>query len=303
MFEVRELRYLLCLDEFRHFGRAAQSVGISQPALTKSLQRMEESLGARLFDRSRARVAPTVIGNEVLLRARRLVADADDLIRTVHSLAGAEKGHVSVGIGPAVAETAIAAVVTALIAHQPSAQVTLRVDHWQQLSDWLFAGEIDFYVADVGRARVDGRCEYTELAAQEFVWFCRAKHPLAGRKRRPLTRTDLLRYPIATPKLPPWAIEWFAAAFGDGGPAALPRPFPAVECESYSLLKQLVISGDFISAALHSTLARELADRSLTVLPVDAPKLRTHTGIVRLSDHNPSPLANDLIKRMLDLAK
>lgn len=92
MFEIRELRHLLSIEEFRHFGRAAKAVGMSQPALTKSLQRIERSLGAKLFERSRHRVSPTAVGEEVLARARRLVQEAEQLQRAVDAMTGAETG-------------------------------------------------------------------------------------------------------------------------------------------------------------------------------------------------------------------
>jgi DNA-binding transcriptional LysR family regulator len=302
MFEIRELRHLLSIDEFRHFGRAAKAVDLSQPALTKSLQRMERAIGAKLFERSRAGVVPTAIGKEVLARARRLLNEAADLKRTVDMMSGVEIGSITVGIGPAMSETYVVAAIAAFVHQRPLTQIAVRVDHWRQLSAWLLAGELDFYVADVGDARIDNRFYCTSLPPQKFVWFCRRGHPLVRRRRRAITRNDLLRFPIATPKMPPWAIEWFAAAFGEQGAAGLPQPFPAVECESYAMLKRVVLSSDCISAALEQTLAREIKDGSLIILPIDAPELTTRAGIIRLSDQTLSPLAAELVASIENLA-
>ncbi len=302
MFEIRELRHLLSLDEFRHFGRAAEAVGLSQPSLTKSLQRIEFALGAKLFERSRARVTPTAIGKEVLSRARRLVDEADDLKRTVNLMSGAEIGSVTVGVGPAMAESYFSDAVAELTQRHPMTRILIRVDHWQQLSEWLLAGAIDFYVADVGEARLDQRFHYTGLPQQEFIWFCRANHPLAGRKRKRVSRNDLLQFSIATPKMPAWATEWFAAAIGDEGVAGLPRPFPAIECESYTLLKQIVLNSNCISAALRQTLSREIADGTIHALPVDAPELTTQSGIIRLRDQSLSTLAQQLAEAIENAA-
>jgi DNA-binding transcriptional LysR family regulator len=302
MFEIRELRHLISIDEFRHFGRAAKAVDLSQPALTKSLQRMEQVLGANLFERSRARVVPTAIGNEVLVRARRLVDEAADLKRKVDSMTGAQNGSVAVGVGPAMAETYVATAIATIAQQYPHTQIAVRVDHWRRLSDWLQAGELDFYVADVGEARIDRRFQYTRMPPQQFVWFCRRAHPLARRRKRAVSRSDLVRYPIATPKLPSWATEWFAAAFSEQGVAGLPHPFPAVECESYAMLKRLVSSSECISAALQQTLARELEDGSLAILPVDAPVLTTRAGIVQHQDRTLSPLATHLVECIEKLA-
>jgi len=302
MFEIRELRHLLCIDEFRHFGRAAKAVGLSQPALTKSLQRMEQALGAKLFERSSTRVAPTAIGVEVLARSRQLVADAEELKRLVDSLNGAENSSVTVGVGPAMAESYVAEAIAEVMCSHPQSRIAVRVDHWQQLSTWLLAGEIDFYVADIGEARIDRRLEFSELPPQRFVWFVRSAHPLARRSKRAVVRKELLSYPIATPKMPAWAVEWFAAALGDQGIAGLPRPFPAVECESYSLLKRLVLNSDCICAALERTLSPEVADRSISVLPVDAPELTTRAGIIRMPQRSLSRTGEQLVKSLERLA-
>jgi DNA-binding transcriptional LysR family regulator len=293
---------LLSIDEFRHFGRAAAAVGLSQPALTKSLQRIEQALGAKLFERSRARVVPTEIGIEVLARARRLVDEATELKRTVDSLTGAERGSLTVGIGPAMAETYVASAIAAVVQQHPRTQITVRVDHWQQLSSWLLAGELDFYVADVGEARIDRRFKYISLPSQKFVWFCRRGHPLARRKKQTVSRRDLLQFPIATPKMPSWATAWFAAAFGEQGAAGLPRPFPAVECESYSMLKRLVSTSDCISAALYQAIYSELDANSLVRLTVDAPDLTTNAGVICMSDCTLSPVSEALVKSIEKLA-
>jgi DNA-binding transcriptional LysR family regulator len=302
MFEIRELRHLLSIDEYRHFGRAARAVGLSQPALTKSLQRIETALGAKLFERSRAQVVPTAVGKEVLARARRLVDESDDLKRVVDSMTGAEIGSLTIGVGPAMSETYVAAAIAAAAYRHPHTKIAVRVDHWQQLSNWLLAGELDFYVADVGEARIDRRFHYTGLPPRKFVWFCRPKHPLCDGTNTTVSRSDLLRFPIATPKMPPWAKEWFAAGLGEYGTSKLPRPFPTIECESYSLLKRIVSCSDCISAALQPTLTKELEDGALIVLSVDAPELATSAGIIWSSDRTLSPLAADLVASIEKLA-
>lgn len=75
---LEDARAVLALAETRHFGRAAARLGVSQPALTARLRRLEEALGARLFDRGRGAVAPTAAGLALVEGARRLVDAAQD---------------------------------------------------------------------------------------------------------------------------------------------------------------------------------------------------------------------------------
>lgn len=299
MIELRELQNLLSLDEHRHFGRAAEAIGISQSALSKSLQRLEKVLGVTLIDRSRAGVVPTSIGREVIDRAKHIALGMTELQRSVDLLKGLHVGTLAVGVGPAMAESYVTQALAQIADAHPTVRIQVRVDRWSQLLDWLIDGEIDLVVADIADASADERLECAVLPPQPLVWFCRAGHPLASRSH--VTRGDLLDYPLATPRMPPWAVEWFAAVeeHREGAPL---RSLPTIECENYAMLKRIVLASNSISAGLATTLEPELATQQLMLLPVDAPLLTTHAGIVHRRDRTPSPLATEVIHAIESLA-
>lgn len=298
--EIRDLQHLLSLDRHRHFGRAAEALGLTQPALTKSLQRLEKELGVQLFDRSRTGVAPTAVGREVIRHARQLVADASGLKQVIDRMRGVETGAIQVGVGPAMSESFVTTAIARIAMYHPSAQIGVRVDHWRQLSDWLAAGELDLFVADISEASQDARFQCTPLPPEEIVWFCRAEHPLA--RSATVSREEMVRYPLATPKMPPWAVDWFAKAGSRQEGGNEEGRFPTIECESYSMLKRLVSCSDCISAALQSTIRLELDSGFFCVLRVNAPTLKTTAGIVQLRDRTPSPLAAALTEEIMNLA-
>lgn len=284
------MQYVVSLAEHRHFRRAAEAMGVSQPSLTKALQRIERELGAKLFDRSRARVTTTPLGEEVIRRGRRLLAEATELQRTVDVLRAGDSGKITVGVGPAMSDSFVTDAIAEVAHRHPRASMTVRVDHWQQLSRGLLAGELDFYVADLDGAVDDRQFACTRFPPQPFVWFCRASHPLARQKR--VTQADLVRFPVVTPRLPPWAQQWFDQVAPDGDP---PRRFPTVECENYAMLKRCVLSGDAVSAALRNSLSKEVDEGRLVILPIHVPELATDAGIVRRRDRTLAPLAMELI--------
>ena len=302
MVELKELQHLVALCKHRHFTRAAASIGISQPALTKSVRRLEAALDAKLVDRIRTGVVPTPIGEEVVRRAAAVVSGVVELEREVDLMRGICTGELTVGIGPAMAESQITEVIAKLVEGRPGLRLRIRVDHWRQLSEWLLDGQLDLFVADTTEAKRDQRLRCRPLPAEHFVWFCRSRHPLAGRKR--ITRRDMLRYPIATPRMPEWAREWFAeAAPADSDRCVTSHPsVGTIECENYALLKRLVLSSDCISAALSSTVAVEIAQGEIAALRVKAPALKTEAGIVTLRDRTLSPLTDALIVEILALA-
>jgi DNA-binding transcriptional LysR family regulator len=295
MYDLRDLYNLLSLDEHRHFGRAAAAVGLSQPALTKSIQRLEKQMGGLLFDRSRSGIAPTVLGNDVISRAKSILSEVTELRRSVELFLGMQVGTVSIGVGPAMSESYLARAVAVMAERLPNIQVSVRIDHWKQLSEWLLSKEIEFFVADIFESAEDERLECIPLPKQELVWFCRVGHPLADRTM--LTQRDLLEFPLATPRMPKWAIDWFAAAQNPNEPLnATPRPMPNIECESYSMLKRIVMSSNAVSAALSDTVNEEVTEGRLVLLSVDGPLLTTHAGIVRLRERSLSPIANELVR-------
>jgi DNA-binding transcriptional LysR family regulator len=295
MYDLRDFHNLLSLEAHRHFGRAAAAVGLSQPALTKSIQRLEKQVGGLLFDRSRSGIAPTALGNDVISRAKSILSEVAELRRSADLFLGMQVGMVSIGVGPAMSESYLARAVAAMAERLPNIQVSVRIDHWKQLSEWLLNKEIEFFVADIFASAEDERFECMPLPKQELVWFCRAGHPLAD--CTVLTQKDLLEFPLATPRMPVWAIDWFAAAknqneLRDG----TSRPMPNIECESYSMLKRIVMSGNAISAALSDTVNEEVAEGRLVILPVDGPSLTTQAGIVRLRERSLSPIASELFR-------
>jgi len=98
--DLRQLRHVLALDRHRNFGRAAEAIGLTQPALSRSLQALEDEIGARLFDRDRSHVAPTAVGERLIERARLLVNQARDIEQDLKQMLGLEVGLLRIGAGP-----------------------------------------------------------------------------------------------------------------------------------------------------------------------------------------------------------
>lgn len=301
MSELWELQHFLVVCEHHSFKQAARSLHITQPALSKSIQRLERRLNAKLLDRSRAGVTPTPIGFAVAKRAQRLVGGFEELRRDVTLLSEGEIGELAVGVGPAMAETFVTVAIARLAERHPRARIVARDDHWAQLDEWLHDGKLDLYVADVSEAKSDQRVEVLKLPREDFVWFARRGHPLASRKR--VTRADLLNYPIVSPRMPEWARRWFAEAVHPGEKFDPTRRYATVECENYAMLKRMVAAGDCISAALASTIACEVEAGIFATLPIKAAPLKTSAGIVHRRGRTLSPLAVNFIENVMETSK
>ena len=94
LLDIRQLQHVAAIGRFRNFGRAAESLDISQPALSKSLGVIERALDVRLFERSRKGVTPTTFGELVLARADPLFRGVDEMVAEIRRLRGLEAGSV-----------------------------------------------------------------------------------------------------------------------------------------------------------------------------------------------------------------
>src|SRR5262249_36301402 len=97
---LEKLEFLLLLARERHFGRAAEAAGVTQPTLSSAIKSLEESLGATLVERGSRFRGFTPEGERVLRWARRLVSDARTMRQELQSLKGSLSGHLRIGVVP-----------------------------------------------------------------------------------------------------------------------------------------------------------------------------------------------------------
>lgn len=100
---LQQLKYILALDDHRHFGRAAESIHISQPTLTMQVRKLEEEMGFSIFDRHSNPISITNRGIEVIRRARRIIGEANGLQAYVQGLQESIDGRFKLGIIPTLA--------------------------------------------------------------------------------------------------------------------------------------------------------------------------------------------------------
>jgi DNA-binding transcriptional LysR family regulator len=115
MVELRHLAQALVLAEYRNFARAAKVLHMSQPALTRSIQALEERMGLPLFERMRSGVEPTDAGQLLLKRAKAMLGQADDLMREVGGVGTGVQAGLRVAVGPYPAGMIVSPAVVAML--------------------------------------------------------------------------------------------------------------------------------------------------------------------------------------------
>ncbi len=287
---LRQLRYILALDQHRSFARAAEAVGLTQPALTRSLQTLERSLGARLFDRDRNRVEPTPVGERLLERARLLLNQAHSIEQDLQQMVGLEVGLLRIGAGAYPADLSVGTAVGRLIRRHPGLMADLAVTDWPELIRKVASGEFDLVVSDIEVARNDDRLSIEALPRHRGNLFCRAGHPLLGQAA--LTLEEVRRYPLVASALPD-RLAALGAKDKQGLRSYLPEGTVAAEIRvgSLALARRIVMESDAIGAAAPTQIEHAVARGELVPLDLDLPWLTTRYGIIRLKNRTPSPAA------------
>jgi len=293
--DLRQLRHVLALDRHRNFARAAEDIGISQPALSRSIQTVEQAIGAKLFDRDRAGLEPTAVGARLIELARPLVAQARVAERELEQLLGLSGGLLRIGAGPYASEISVGKAVGRLAARHPAIRADVVVTDWPELFRKVLADEIDIAVAEVSHATGDDRVIIEPLPEHQGFLFCRAGHPLTG--RTDLTAEEVGAYPLALTSVPRRLLEHLGTGAGiASNDAREGTSTPHFRVETPYLARAIVKESDAIGAALLTQIEHDIALGHVVTLPLRLPWLKTRYGILRLARRTLSPAAIEFLK-------
>lgn len=177
---LKQLRYLVALDEAKHYRRAAELCHISQPSLSAQIQNVEEVLGVQLVERSRSGVSLTPVGREVVSRARAVLTDVQGI---VDFTAGAQRGLVGtirLGAKPTLGPYLLPHVVEKLHRQYPDLSLYIREGGPRELEHELGSGVHDLILAQLP---VVGSELVTQRLFREPLYLAvAADHPLAERE-------------------------------------------------------------------------------------------------------------------------
>lgn len=140
---LQQLRYLLALDDHRHFGRAAASCFVSQPTLTLQLKKLEEDLGAQLFDRVSKPISPTPLGARVIAQARIILNEERSLRALVSEESELLTGEFTLGIIPTLAPSLLPLFIRSFSNSFPDLRLRIREMQSEEIIDGLNRHQID----------------------------------------------------------------------------------------------------------------------------------------------------------------
>jgi len=179
-FSLRQLQYAVCVADTRSFRRAAELCHVAQPSLSAQIAQLESALGVRLFERGRGGVLVTAAGEVLLVRARRLLLEADDLGNAAAGLGDPFQATVRIGVIPTVSPYLLPAAAPAIRRALPRLHIRWVEEKTPVLAADLAAGRLDAML--VARESQLGEVEQEEIAHDPFVFAAPRSHPLSSSK-------------------------------------------------------------------------------------------------------------------------
>lgn len=195
---IKHLEHLLALADSGSFSRAAEKLFITQSALSRSIQTLEEDLGGKVLDRIGKRNELTPLGIDVVARARHIVRDAAELRNSAKLIQGIGNRVLRVGLGSGAAALLMEPLLCAT-ARQPGMRVTITQGPVELQVMNLRSREIDAMVVDMRRVLPAADLNIEALGELKANFIVRCGHPLAGKKRVDIL--DILKYPVASTPL------------------------------------------------------------------------------------------------------
>jgi DNA-binding transcriptional LysR family regulator len=272
--DYRRILHLGTAARLGSLTAAASELGISQPALSKSLRGFEQALGVRLLERGRFGVRPTRFGEAVIARGHVIEAEIRGVAEEIAALRRAGSVRVVMGCGPSEATRLLPETLAVFSRRHPEIRVTVLYGLNETLMPMVKRGEIEFALSSIPRTASDPDLSHRILHSDEAAVIARPDHPLA--RRRTVTPADLLgqRWVLARRReLERRALD---ELFLDAGL----KPVEAeIETTSAVLLKTLVLQGEFLSFLPREMIHWEEQAGLLVVLPVNASRWERLVGI------------------------
>jgi len=294
---LEDLDYFLAVARAGHVGRAADGMGISQPALTKGIRRLEEELKLQLFVRTPKGMELTMPGKAFYQRSMQARRELDEALREAGDLHRGSIGLVRVGVTPLLVEPVFNGACVELLAQRPAAKVNVMVSLNDALIPALRQGELDFSISSLHDSAAPAEFDRIPLFRDRLFVAARRGHPLFDRAR--IRFEHLAGHGWMLPGLQVASRRWLETRFEQRG---APRPEIVIESNSsVASLVSILHNTDLLTVISEITLRSE-AGQGLAAVPLDDVTWHREVGIMTRRGGYQSPLAQRLIEILRERA-
>lgn len=280
------LRVADALEAHGSLLKASSALGVGQPALTRSLQELEEIVGARLFERHARGVRATEAGRVVIRLARRVLAELRRADEELDLVGNPEGGTVAIGVLPVAAVGVLPGALIRLKQRHPAIQVRLQQGRTEELLPLLAAGEVEMVLGRLYPPATPDGFLREALWEEPVSILARADHPILATSG-PATRDALARYDLVLPTVSQRVgqeMEQLVSLLGLS-PAAPTRS------SSYGFIREMLLATDCLSVMPRLMMAGDLLRGTLRVVPLPIPAPPRPAGLILPPGATPSPAA------------
>jgi len=293
---IKGLEHLLALAETGSFSKAADKSFITQSALSRSIQNLEDELGGKLVDRIGKRNVLTPLGEEALIRAKQILQSTEALSRSAKLFHQGSGGSIRIGLGSGPGALLMTPLLCHMAVHRPHVHTSIVRGPTELQLLQLRERKLDALIADARRISPAPDLHIEFLSQLKAGFVCRKDHPLA--KKRSVEFEDLRAYPVASTPLSDEVARIFIERYG---PLADPRRLTTLECEEVTSLIETTLRTDTIFLGILAAARAKINAHELMELPVK-PLLDAHAqfAYVKLMGRTEAPIMRQLRSFIVD---
>lgn len=288
-----QLKHFLELAATGSFSKSADKLFITQPALSRSIQSLEEELGQRLFDRVGRKNELTAFGQSILGQARDVLDAANNLRQSGQQVLSGQLGHVRLGLGSGPGAIWMTSLLMCMANEYPNARLDIARGATPLLVQQLRERALDALILDIRSLSPAADLRVEPLCEMPGAFMCRREHPLAQRKS--VTLDQVRAYPVAST---PLSDEVARVLIERYGAQAHPDQLVTLRCEELSSLFDVARASDAVVLAV-----RAIAPDLVALHMVPALNATARFGWVTLKSRSESPLAKLLHDMAQDIAQ
>src|SRR5438067_3229614 len=293
-FDLGDLRAFIAVAELASFRAAAETIHLSQPALSRRIDKLEEALGVRLFDRDTRNVELTTVGRDFSRKARALLDDLDVMLLGVREVAANRWGQVTLACIPSTVHYFLPAVLRRYHERFPRIRVRIIDESANEVLSAVVHGEAELGLNMIGSD--EPTLEFEPLLSEPFVAACHRDHPLA--RQRTVTWAELARYDFMTVDKASGnrlVLDLALASIRE-------RPQAYFETRHVSTLVGFVESGLGVAAVPRLSMPRK-GHPLLVSVPIANPEVTRTVGLIKRRGRSLSPAAEHLYEMLRTIAQ
>lgn len=264
MLKTEEIQAIAVVAAHGSMTKAAHLLNTTQPTLSKLILRLEDRVGAPVFERSAKGMVPTKVGQFLIEQSRDILASLEKVERHAMLLGDGTIGRINLGVGPIAGELFLNDAIVEFARRYGGIDLDLRAAESDRLLALVSAGELDLAIGPFDESAVDLGLSVVPVAEDTIMFAVRPEHPLA-QETGLIADEQLGRYATVSPHTP---MSIAAQIVGHGKGLGITSN-QRISCESYATLKHVAKSSDYIVAGPRGLFVSELEDGTLVEIQTD----------------------------------